>query len=247
MGEFDGVILLEEKAADLCGRRDPSTHEVLHVGRLDPSTREAHVAVAVAALREKFTREYGTAPPASMVTEVEAKTGAANDAAVLADLEALKSTAEVVGASLARAIVAAEELPDAVREAEIDKGNVLTFEQRHSVQSLDEIRMLNLRTDLAGGGFARVLAMYRRAAAANDRPTLRFLERQRVLQWPGVVRDGAEVDAELEVERLIVATRAGRVPSELRDAHARTLKVWNLQLDTIHRTWNDRGLRLVTR
>jgi hypothetical protein len=232
--ELDGVELLEAKAADVRSR-------------LDPSTREAHVGAAVTALREKFAKDYGAAPPAAMTAEVEGTTGAAYDTAVWSDLESLKEVVEAYSASLARDIVAAEELPDAVTEAEREKGNALTFEQRHAVLSLDQQRQQNLRADISGGGFVRVLAVYLAAVATNDRPTLRFLERQRKLGWPGVVRDGSEVDAELETERLVTATRAGRVASDQRAAQARAAKVWSLSLDAIHRTWKGRGLHMVSR
>ncbi|MEP7306316.1 MAG: hypothetical protein ABJA98_12435 [Acidobacteriota bacterium] len=231
---MDGVAFLETKAADV-------------KTRLNPAAREAHIAGKVGELGTKFEREYGTAAPKDMVTALTEKEGAVFDEAIWGDLEGVRATSEAITAALAADIAKSEELLDAVAEAEVGRDLPLTLTERTSVRLLEETVGRNLRDDLAGAGFGRILVVYRDALARQDRVSLRFLEQQRARGWASVNRDPDELAEQTELEALIKTTRAGRVPENLREAYKKASRIWTMPLDAVHRTLQGRGLKLVRR
>lgn len=230
--DLGGIALLEQKAADLRAR-------------LHPETRERAISERVEALRQKFRQEYGTVPPADMVTDIATKTGQDFDHGVSSDLNSLKLTTEAVAQSLAADARKAEDLPDAVSDAQAARQTPLTLAETTSVQVLEQLTLSNLRADLAGTGFARVLSLYQDAVHTNRRTVLRCLERLQAHDWPGILRTPDELPQQTELIKLMGQTRRARVPDQLRAAQERVGRLWTTAFDVVHRTWQGRGFKAV--
>jgi hypothetical protein len=231
-GADPAVLFLEDTAKDV-------------LQRLNPAAKQAEIDKKVAAMTATFMANYGTPPPKTMVDALTKDTEASLSQAVQADMDALKGTSKTLEAALAAEKTRAEELPTAIVDAELERKTALTFDQKHQVASVEQLKDLNLRQDLHGAGFPGVLQVYQQAVNSNDRSALRFLERQRVLGWPAVAREANTIEAEIALEKLVKQTRAARVPASLRAAHARASKVWTPVLDAAHRLLRDGALRAV--
>lgn len=229
---LDGVTALEQTAATL---RD----------RLNPDRRQQVIGEQVEALRGKFLKDYGVAPPPTMERDIEDRVGGEFDVTVQADLGALKATSETLAAALAEDLHRAEDLPDALTETTRGRVTPLDLRDATAVQLLEEVRVSNLRAELAGAGFARVLGVYKAAVATANTTQLRYLERQAAQHWPGIVRHPDELPEQQQLQALIAATRAARVPADLREAQVRVGKLWSTSFDVLHRTLNGRGLQAV--
>ena len=212
--------------------------------RLTPEAQE-HAAIeqATAALRQKFEQEYHTSPPKDMASALAQQTAADYDAALAADLDALRVTALGFVDALAQDMARWEDLPDLVTARSRGRpAGSLSRAEEVQIELLQELKVQGVRAELSGASFETWLGAYEDAVRREDAVTLRYIEAAQAAGWPRVARQPEHVQAQQRLEGLVRQTRAARVPADVRAVHARARGLWDTSLDVIYRTTKGRHL-----
>ena len=88
----------------------------------------------------------------------------------------------------------------------------------------------------SGKTFPDAEKMYEAAIRTGDTFMVRTIEREAREGWPSLTRRAEDIEAQRRLTETVTATRSGRVPQELKDAHAR-LTATKTKLGTWHQVF----------